>query len=52
MMRILGFLLFSAIALWLVDITFYDGRYGKRIWRELNQQAQKANYEVRRWTSF
>jgi hypothetical protein len=51
-MRILGFLLFCAVALWLADLMLYNGRYGNQIWQELNQQAQKANYEVRRWVRF
>jgi len=52
MMRILGFLLFCAVALWLVDMMFYNGRYGNQIWLELDQQARNANYEIRRWTRF
>jgi lysylphosphatidylglycerol synthetase-like protein (DUF2156 family) len=51
-MRILGFILFCAVALWLADVMFYDSRYSNQIWFELNQQAQKANYEVRRWVRF
>lgn len=52
MIRILIFLLFCAVALWFVDMRFYKGRYGNQIWLELNQQAQNANYEIRRWTRF
>ena len=52
MMRILGFLLLCAVAFWLVDMLFCNGRYGNQIWLELNQQARSANYEIRRWTSF
>jgi hypothetical protein len=51
-MRILGFLLFCSVALWVADVMFYEGRYSNQVWRELNQQAQKANYEVRRWVRF
>jgi len=51
-MRILGFLLFCAVAIWLGDMMFYNGRYGNQVWLELNQQAQKANSEIRRWTRF
>jgi hypothetical protein len=51
-MRILGFLAFCLAALWLADLMLYNGRYGNQIWHELNQQAQKANYEVRRWVRF
>jgi lysylphosphatidylglycerol synthetase-like protein (DUF2156 family) len=51
-MRILGFLAFCAAALWLADAMFYNGHYSNQIWLELNQQAQSANYEVRRWVRF
>jgi len=51
-MRILGFLLFCAIALWLADLMFYNGRYANRVWLELNQQAQNANHEIRKWVRF
>jgi hypothetical protein len=49
-MRILGFLLFCAIALWLADLMFNNGRDGNQIWLELNQQAQNADHEIRRWS--
>ena len=52
MMRILGFLLFCAGALWLADMMFYHGRYGNLIWLELNQQVRNANYEIRRLIRF
>jgi hypothetical protein len=51
-MRIIGFLVFCAAVLWLGDTMFNNSRYGNQIWQELNQQAQKANYEVRRWVRF
>jgi hypothetical protein len=51
-MRILGFLVFCAAALWVAYLMFYKGRYSNQVWLELNQQAQKANYEVRRWVRF
>ena len=51
-MRILGFLAFCAGALWLGDWMFYNGRYTNQVWQELNQQAQNANQEVRRWVRF
>jgi hypothetical protein len=52
MIRILSFLLFCAVVLWLADKLYNHGRYGNQIWLEANQQAQKANYEIRRWTKF
>jgi hypothetical protein len=51
-MRILGFLAFCAAALCLGDWMFYNGRYSNQVWQELNQQAQNANQEVRRWVRF
>jgi lysylphosphatidylglycerol synthetase-like protein (DUF2156 family) len=51
-MRILGLLVFCAAALWLGDVMYYNGRYSNQVWQELNQQAQKANSEVRRWVRF
>jgi hypothetical protein len=51
-MRIIGFLLFCAAALWVADVMFYKGHYSNQVWLELNQQAQKANYEIRRWVRF
>jgi hypothetical protein len=51
-MRILGFLVFGAVTLWLGDVVFYEGRYGKQTWLELSQDAQKAGDELRRWTRF
>jgi hypothetical protein len=51
-MRILGFLVFCTVALWVADVMFYKGRYSNQVWLELNQQAQKANYEIRRWVRF
>jgi lysylphosphatidylglycerol synthetase-like protein (DUF2156 family) len=51
-MRILGFLVLIVAALWLADMMFNNSRYGNQVWHELNQQAQKANYEVRRWVRF
>jgi lysylphosphatidylglycerol synthetase-like protein (DUF2156 family) len=51
-MRIISFLVLIVAALWLGDIMFNNSRYGNQVWQELNQQAQKANYEVRRWIRF
>ena len=51
-MRILGFLLFCAITLWLADIMIYKGRYGNQVWLELQQEVQNASHEMRRWIRF
>jgi hypothetical protein len=51
-MRILSFLIFFAVALWLADMMFNNGRYGSKLWLEMNQQAVKLNYEVRRMVKF
>jgi hypothetical protein len=51
-MRILLYLAFAIAALWLGDMMFNHSRYSNQIWFGLNQEAQKLNYEVRRWTKF
>jgi hypothetical protein len=51
-MRILGLVLFCAIALWLADLAVYNGRYGNQVWLELKQEAQNASHEMRRWVRF
>jgi hypothetical protein len=35
-MRILGFLVFCAAALWVADVMYYKGRYSNQVWLELN----------------
>jgi hypothetical protein len=44
-MRFLG-------ALWLGDVLFFKSRYSNEVWFEINQEAQKISYDIRRWTSF
>jgi hypothetical protein len=51
-MRILGFLVIGAVALWLGDAMLNNGRYGNQLWQGLNAQVQKADYEVRSWLRF
>ena len=51
-MRFLVFLVFILTVLWAGDRYFYNGRYFNRILFDLNQEAQKVNYEVRRWVRF
>ena len=41
-MRILGFLVFCAAALWVADLMFYKGRYSNQVWLELNQASAKS----------
>ncbi len=51
-MRILGFLIFCLAVIWLADMFFYQGRYGTKLWLELEHEAQIVIYEIRRWTKF
>jgi hypothetical protein len=51
-MRTLLFIVFCAAALWTADVLFFKSRYSNEVWYEINQQAQKINYEVRRWIRF
>jgi hypothetical protein len=51
-MRFLVFLILVLAALWAGDRYFYNGRYFNGILFDLNQEAQKVNYEVRRWVRF
>jgi hypothetical protein len=51
-MRILLFILFCAAALWLSDLLFFKSRHSNEIWDEMDQEARKINYEIRRWIKF
>jgi len=51
-MRILLFIVFCAAALWLGDVLFFKSRYSNEVWHELAQEAQKFDYEIRRWVRF
>jgi lysylphosphatidylglycerol synthetase-like protein (DUF2156 family) len=51
-MRILLFIVFCAAALWIGDVLFFKSRYSNEVWYEIGQQAQKINYEIRRWIRF
>jgi hypothetical protein len=51
-MRFLLFIVFCAAALWLGDVLFFKGQYSNEVWRDLNQEAQKINYTIRRWVKF
>ena len=46
-MRILLFIAFCVAALWLGDVLFFN-----EVWFEMNQEAQKINYDIRRWIKF
>jgi hypothetical protein len=48
-MRILQFLFLCAVVLFLVDIFFYRGRYRNEMWRDMQYEGKKFNYEIRRW---
>jgi hypothetical protein len=51
-MRILLFLLVCAAALFLGDMFFYKSRYRNEIWRDMQYEGQKINYEIRRWIKY
>jgi hypothetical protein len=51
-MRFLLFLIVCAAALWIGDVLFFKGRYRNEIWRDMEIEAQKMNYEVRRAVRF
>jgi hypothetical protein len=51
-MRILLFIVFCAVALWLADVLFFKSRYSNEVWLEINQQTRKIEYEIRRWVKF
>jgi hypothetical protein len=51
-MRFLFFIIFCLGALWLGDVLFFKSRYSNEVWFEINQEAQKISYDIRRWTSF
>jgi hypothetical protein len=47
-MRFLLYLIVCAVALWLGDMYFYHGRYRNELWRDMQYQARKIEYDVRR----
>ena len=51
-MRILQFLSLCAVVLFLVDMFFYKGRYRNEMWRDMQYEGQKLNYEIRRLIKF
>jgi hypothetical protein len=51
-MRFLLFLFVCATVLWMADMFFFKSRYRNEIWRDIEIEAQKLNYEVRRAVRF
>jgi hypothetical protein len=47
-MRFLVFLIVGAAVLWLGDMYFYHGKYRNELGRDMQYQAQKIEYDVRR----
>jgi lysylphosphatidylglycerol synthetase-like protein (DUF2156 family) len=47
-MRFFLFLIICAAALWIGDMFLYHGRYRNELWRDVQIEAQKINYDVRR----
>jgi hypothetical protein len=51
-MRFLLFAIACVVALGIGDMLFFKGRYRNEIWRDVEIEAQKMNYEVRRAIRF
>jgi hypothetical protein len=47
-MRFLLFLIVCATVFWIGDMYFFHSRYRNELWRDVQIQAQKINYDVRR----
>jgi hypothetical protein len=47
-MRFLLFLIVCIAVLWIGDMFFFHSRYRNELWRDVQIQAQKINYDVRR----
>jgi hypothetical protein len=47
-MRFLLYLIVCVAVLWFGDMIFYHGRYRNELWRDVQIEAQKINYDVRR----
>jgi hypothetical protein len=48
-MRFLLFIVFCDAALWLGDALFFKRRYSNEVWRDVNQEFRKLDYEIRKW---
>jgi hypothetical protein len=48
-MRVLLFLFVCTAALCLGDMFFYKSLYRNEIWRDMQYEGKKINYEIRRW---
>ena len=47
-MRFLLSLIVCAVILWIGDMYFYHGKYRNELWRDMQYQVQKIEYDVRR----
>jgi len=47
-MRFLLYLIICAAVLWTGDMFFFHSRYRHELWRDMQTEAQKINYDVRR----
>jgi hypothetical protein len=47
-MRFLLYLIVCAVILWLGDTYFYHGKYRNELWRDMQYQVQKIQYDARR----
>ena len=47
-MRFLLLLIFFVAVLWIGDMYFFHSRHRNELWRDMQIEAQKINYDVRR----
>jgi purine-cytosine permease-like protein len=51
-MRFLIYIIVCVAVVWIADMFFFKSRYRNEIWRDMEIEAQKINYEVRRAVRF
>jgi hypothetical protein len=51
-MRILLYLIICVIVLLVGDMLFFKSRYSNQVWRDMQYEGRKFEYEIRRWIKF
>jgi hypothetical protein len=51
-MRILLYLIICVAALLVGDMLFFKSRYSNQVWRDMQYEGRKFEYEIRRWIRF
>ncbi len=51
-MRILLYLIICVAVLLVGDMLFFKSRYGNQVWRDMQYEGRKFEYEIRRWIKF